>query len=132
MATVRKELTIAARADYVWSAVRDVGGLSRVAVGVVKDSRMEGDVRVLTYDNGIVLREWIVDIDDEQRRLVVVASGGRIAHFQSAVQVFDAGDGRTRVVWICDFLPHLLTDTVEDIITRATAAAKGVLERGEY
>lgn len=132
MASVRRELTISAKPDYVWSAIRDVGALSRVAPRVVKESRMEGEVRVLTYDNGIVLREWIVDIDDDQRRLVVTSTGGRISHFQSAVQVFPAGAQFSRVVWICDFLPHALAPVVQDIIDRATTAAKGVLERGEY
>lgn len=132
MATVRKELTIAAKPDYVWAAVRDVGALYRVAPGVVKESRMEGDIRVIVYDNGIVVHEWIVDIDDTHHRLAVTASGGRIAHFQSTVQVFPEGAEQSRVLWICDFLPSMLVDTVRDIVDRATAAAKGVLERGEY
>ena len=132
MASVRKEIVVAARPDYVWKAVRDVGALSRIAKGVVRESRMEGDIRVLTYDTGIVLREWVVDIDDAARRLVVCATGGRIAHFQSAVQVYAAGENFSRIEWICDFLPDLMTPAVRDIIDRATAAAKGVLERGEY
>jgi carbon monoxide dehydrogenase subunit G len=132
MATVRKELAIAAKPDYVWAAVRDVGALDRVARGVVKESRMEGDIRVIVYDNGIVVREWIVDIDDTHRRLAVTASGGRIAHLQSTVQVFPEGDEQSRVLWICDFLPNMLTDTVRDIVERATASAKLVLEKGEY
>ncbi len=132
MASVRKELVIAAKPDYVWSAVRDVGALSRVAPKVVVESRMEGDIRVLTYDNGVVVREWIVDINDTARRLVVCATGGRIAHFQSAVQVFPEGAARSRVVWTCDFLPNILTDMVTDIVGRATEAAKVVLEKGGY
>ncbi|HEY1721507.1 MAG TPA: SRPBCC family protein [Magnetospirillaceae bacterium] len=132
MATVRKGMVIEASPDYVWSAVRDVGALARVFPGVVKEVRMEGNLRVLTYQNGIVLREWVVTVDDALRRLVVCASGGRIAHFQSAVQVFAETPDRSHVVWTCDFLPDMLTETVQTIVDRGTEAAKGVLERGEY
>jgi hypothetical protein len=59
----------------VWEAVRDVGAVhTRLAPGFVVDTRLEADTRVVTFANGLVARELIVDIDDDARRLVF---GGR-------------------------------------------------------
>jgi hypothetical protein len=45
----------------VWASVRDVGALStRLAPGFVVDTRLEGDVRTVTFANGAVVRERIV------------------------------------------------------------------------
>ena len=71
MATIRKEILIDAPSDRVWGAVRDVGAVhKRLAPGVVVDTRLEGGARVVTFGNGLVVRELIVDVDDEARRLV--------------------------------------------------------------
>ena len=59
MATLHHEITIQARAEDVWDAVRDVGALhTRLVPGFVKDTRLEpGAIRVVTFGNGVVVRE---------------------------------------------------------------------------
>lgn len=105
MATVRKEILTKAAAASVWDAIRDVGALhTRLVPGFVKDTRLEGAVRIVTFGSGLVVREPIVTLDDGTRRLVWTAEGGLASHYNSSVQVFDEGAGRTRVVWQSDFL----------------------------
>ena len=60
MATLHKNIFIAARPEQVWDAVRDIGALhTRLVPGFVLDTRVEGDTRVVTFANGRVVREPI-------------------------------------------------------------------------
>ena len=109
MATIRSELTTQAPADEVWSAVRDIGALhTRLVHGFVVDTRLEPGARIVTFVNGVTLREPIVTLDDEARRLVWTAEGGRAQHYNAALQVASLSGGATSVVWTADFLPDEL------------------------
>src|SRR5277367_4252619 len=106
MATIRSELKTRAAANEVWSAVRDIGALhTRLVPGFVVDARLEPGARIVTFINGMTLREPIVTLDDEARRLVWTAEGGRARHYNAALQVSELADGLTSVVWTADFLP---------------------------
>ena len=82
MASITKELRVNAPVERVWDAVRDVGAIHRRLVpGFVTDCRMDGDdARVVTFGNGITVRELIVDLDDVKRRLVWSVRGGSLTH----------------------------------------------------
>ncbi|HKA61878.1 MAG TPA: SRPBCC family protein [Methylomirabilota bacterium] len=129
MASIRKELLVDASAEHVWDAVRDVGAVhERLGPGFLLDARMEGDARVVTFSNGMVVREPIVDIDDAARRFVYSAVGGMSTHYNASMQVFPDGDGRCRLVWIIDLLPHALAPTVAALAEQATHVMKKTLE----
>src|SRR6266403_1398835 len=69
MASIRKEILLDARAEDVWDAVRDIGALHiRLVPGFVTDTRLEEGARIVTFGNGMVVRELIVDLDDQARR----------------------------------------------------------------
>jgi hypothetical protein len=89
---------------------------------------MDGDARIVTFANGMVVREPIVDIDDTARRLVYSAVGGMSSHYNASMQVFPEGDGRCRLVWIIDLLPHALAPTVSVLAEQATHVMKKTLE----
>ena len=111
MGSLRFELTTRARPDEVWSAVRDIGALhTRLVPGFVVDTKLEPGVRVVTFVNGVILREPIVALDDEARRLVWTAEGGRARHYNASLQVFAEAGAGARVVWIADFLPDEISD----------------------
>ena len=106
MATIRSELKTRAAASEVWSAVRDIGALhTRLVPGFVFDTKLEPGARIVTFINGVVVREPIVTLDDEARRLVWTVEGGRASHYNAALQVSELADGLTSVVWTADFLP---------------------------
>jgi hypothetical protein len=96
--------------------------------GFVVDTRLEPGARVVTFANGMVIKELIVTIDDDGRRLVWSAEGGSLAHYNASVQVFADGAG-SRVVWIADFLPHEAASTVGPMIEQGIAAMKKALDR---
>ena len=130
MASIRKEIVVAARADAVWAAVRDVGALHhRLVPGFVVDTRLEAGARIVTFGNGMVVRELIVDLDDDARRLVWSARGGRLTHHNASVQVFADGGERSRLVWIADLLPDAVAEDIRAMIEQAAAVMKQTLER---
>ena len=72
-----------AGADEVWSAVRDIGALhTRFVPGFVTDTYLESGARIVTFGNGMVLREPIIAINDDVRRLVWSAKGGPYTHYK--------------------------------------------------
>jgi hypothetical protein len=129
MASIRKEILVDVGADAVWAAVRDVGALHhRLVPGFVVDTRLEADARVVTFGNGMVVRELIVDLDDRARRLVWSARSERLSHHNASVQVFADGEGRSRLVWIADLLPNELAGDIRAMIDQAAGVMKPTLE----
>jgi len=130
MASIHKEILVSARPEKVWDALRDVGALhERVVPGFVVDTRLEDGARVVTFGNGMVARELIVDVDDEARRVVWAVVGGRFTHHNASVQVFADGNGGSRLVWIADLLPNELTGDIRAMIEQAATVMKPTLER---
>jgi carbon monoxide dehydrogenase subunit G len=129
MASIRKEIVIQAPAETVWAAVRDVGAVhERLAPGFVVDTRLEDGARVVTFGNGQVARELIVDVDDTARRLVWAVVGTRLTHHNASLQIFPDGEGRSRVVWIADLLPNELAGHITGMIEQGMAVMKKTLE----
>jgi carbon monoxide dehydrogenase subunit G len=129
MASIRKELLLDARPDDVWSAVRDFGAPhEKLVPGVLVDSRLEPGARVVTFANGLVVRELLVELNDETRRLCWTARGGRATHHNASMQVFADGS-RTRLVWITDVLPDEIAEAISALVEAGAAAIRRKLER---
>ena len=107
MASIEKIIPIAAPAAAVWDAVRDFGAVhTRLAPGFVTDTRVDGDVRIVTFANGNVAREQLVDCNDERRRLVYAIKNERMSQHSASIQIIPDGEDRCRAIWITDVLPH--------------------------
>ena len=129
MASIRKELIVDAPADHVWAALRDIGQVhTRLAREFVIDTRLDGDSRLVTFANGEVVRERIVDIDDRARRLAYAVVDWRTTHHNASFQVTPDGDGRSRLTWVTDLLPDALADLVGGFVEQGCVAIKRTLE----
>ncbi len=107
MASIHKQILIDANPNDVWDALRDFAALhTRLVPGFVTDTKLDGDARIVTFSNGTVAREILVDCDDARRRLVYAIVSDRIKQHSASAQVFAEDDGRTRFVWIADVLPN--------------------------
>ena len=107
MASIRKEFRLGAPASRVWDAFRDLYAVhTRLAPGFVVDCRRDGDDRIVTFANGLVARELIVDVDEAARRLVYSAKSERLQHHNASFQVFEEDAAHCKIVWIADVLPH--------------------------
>ena len=129
MATIQSEIEIARDKSFVWDAIRDVGAIHRRLVpGFVVDCRLEGDFRVITFANGMVVREVIVTVNDETCRHAWSARGEPFIHHNASIQVFTEGAAKCRVVWIADLLPNEVSDTVEKMMSQGLDVMKRTLE----
>jgi Polyketide cyclase / dehydrase and lipid transport len=129
MASIRKEIMTRAKADQVWAVLRDIGALhTRLVPGFVVDTRLEPGARIVTFGNGMVVREPIVDVNDETRRVVWSAENDRLTHYNASAQVFVDDDGRTKVVWIADLLPNDASGFVAQMMEEGMTVMKKTLD----
>jgi Polyketide cyclase / dehydrase and lipid transport len=129
MASIRKEILTTASPADCWAAIRDVGALHhRLVPGFVVDTQLIPGARMVTFANGMTVKELIVDLDDSARRLVWSAVGGRLTHHNASVQVFADGAGSC-IVWIADLLPDELKGQISAMIDQGAVAMKATLDR---
>jgi carbon monoxide dehydrogenase subunit G len=130
MASIRKEISLSSSPEAVWDVVRDVGAVAtRFAPGFVVDVQMEVGARLVTFGNGMVARETIVDLDETARRLVYSVASGRLTHHNASLfQVVAEGAG-SRLIWVADVLPDTAAETVGAMMEQGAAAAKRALDK---
>lgn len=129
MASIRTDTLINAPLDEVWAALRDWKALhQRLAPGFVTDTRLDGEDRIVTFFDGAVVREVLVDLDDHAHRLAWTIVGGPYTHHNGSAQLFPAGNGQTRFVWTTDLLPNELADPTAQRMQQGTSVIKQTLE----
>jgi hypothetical protein len=129
MATIRKEIRIDQSKEFVWDAIRDVGAIhKRLVPGFVVDCKLEGDWRTVTFANGMIMRELIVDVDDNTCRHSWSVRGEPLTHHNASIQVFSDGPDKCRVVWIADLMPNEVAETVGEMIQQGLDTMKKTLE----
>jgi hypothetical protein len=129
MASIHKEISLGVGPAAVWDVVRDIGAVhTRLAPGFVVHTTMDGEDRIVTFANGFVAREVIVDVDEARRRLAYTVRSERIAHHNASFQVIADGKG-SRLVWIADVLPKAAAETVDAMMEDGIQAAKRALDR---
>src|SRR5579859_1943396 len=117
MASIHKELSLPTSPEAVWDVVRDIGAVhTRFTPGFVVDTVLEAGARTVTFANGFVARELIVEVDEQRRRLAYSARNERLIHHSASFQVFPDGAG-ARLVWIADVLPDAAAATVGGMMT---------------
>jgi Polyketide cyclase / dehydrase and lipid transport len=129
VSSVRKEIFINAPSQTVWDALRDFGALhTRLVPGFVTDTRLEPGARIVTFANGQVVRELLVDLSETDRRLAWAVVDGPFRHYNASAQIFDDGPKRCRFVWIADFLPGALADNVASMMEEGLGVIKRTME----
>jgi hypothetical protein len=101
----------------------------RLVPGFVLDARLDGDARIVTFANGTVARELLVDCDEARRRLVYAVISERLKQHSASVRVLADGGTRARLIWIVDLLPHEMAPYVEGQMDQAGLAMQKALGR---
>jgi len=123
MASIHNDVPLPAPARKVWDAVRDFGALpQRLVPDFVTACELDGDARVVTFANGSVAREVLVDCDNARQRLVYAINNERLKHYSALVQVIAEGEASCRLVWIIDMLPNELAPYVQEQTKAAVIA----------
>jgi Polyketide cyclase / dehydrase and lipid transport len=129
MATIHKEIEIGRSKEFVWDAIRDVGAIhKRLVPGFVVDCKLESDWRIVTFANGMVVRELIISVDYKTYRHSWSARGEPLTHHNASVQVFRRAQNRSRVVWIADLMPNKVAGPLAEMIQQGLNAMKKTLE----
>jgi carbon monoxide dehydrogenase subunit G len=129
MASIHEEISTTAAPEQVWDALRDVGAIhERVAPGFVVDTVLEDGARIVTFANGFVARELLVDVDDGARRLAYAVVGGQLTHHNGVFTVAVDGTG-SRVTWRADLLPDAAAETVGGMMRDGIAVMKETFDR---
>jgi carbon monoxide dehydrogenase subunit G len=129
MATIRKEFEVPASAQAVWAVLRDFGGVDRLAQGFVTGCTLEegGAVRLVTFFNGMQVRERLVTLDEGDLRIVYTAFGGRTTHHNASAQVLPVDADSCRFVWTADLLPDPVAPAMEQMMTLGAQAMRSAL-----
>lgn len=131
MASICKDILIDRTPEHVWDAIRDVGAVHRRLVpGHVVDTTMDGDIRILSFPSGGVVRELIVTVDEEARRMAyaVVEGPMPLIHHHASFQVFSEGENSSRLVCITDFLPNEFAEEIRLRVERLASVMKQTIE----
>jgi Polyketide cyclase / dehydrase and lipid transport len=134
MASISLEFAINADAARVWEVIGDwAHGPTRMAPGYVVSSDADGDVRVVTFANGTVVRERLVTLDAVGRRLAysVVGDTMRPEHDNAVMQVVADGAGQCRFLWSRDLLPDDLAGPLRAAMEDAGAVIGRTLSAPE-
>ena len=128
MASIHREFGVAVPADVAWEAFRDIGAVhTRLARQYVVDTRLEGDSRVVTFANGMVARERMVDIDNGRRRLAYAVVDSGLTHHNASFEVVPDGDQRSRIIWITDLLPDSMAEQITAMVDGGCEAIRRTL-----
>src|SRR4051794_34591170 len=128
MASICIETPIDAPVAHAWAALKDWGALhEKLAAGFAVDTTVDGEDRLVTFFTGTVLRERIIGIDEERRRLAWSIVDGPYAHHNGAAEVTER-DGSTVFVWWADLLPHAAAERTRELMERGSEAIKATLE----
>jgi hypothetical protein len=130
MASIHKELIIEVDTERVWSILRDMAYVDRLFAGVLTGAHLDGDVRTVTFANGLVVRKRIIGIDDARRRFIYAVQDEPFQHHSASMQVMPEGAGRCRFIWISDFLPNSLVEMVSPLVDEGARVMKQNLESG--
>ena len=130
MATIRTSIPLDTPAADVWSALADVGAIhERLARGFVTDTKLDDDgTRLVTFEGGLVARELIVSVSEDERRLAysVIESPTGLRHHHATFEVVEGDDG-CRLDWVADVAPDEAAPLIEGMMTVGAEAMRATL-----
>jgi hypothetical protein len=134
MASILREIVIAAPAEQCWDAVRAFDAVpERLAPGFVTGLTMTSDRdREVTFFTGAVATETLIGIDEQAMRLAYMIDDGPMhaAHYNASVQIVPNGIGQCRFIWVVDILPDDLADRTAAAMDTGLRAIGAALSRG--
>jgi len=130
MVSICRQRLIDVEPGTAWAALADWSGLrERLVPGFVVNLTMDGEDRILTFFNGMVLRERRVGLSETDRRLVwTVTDEAPFTHHNGATQILSNPDGTTSFVWTTDLLPDDLGPQMSEMMDCGLDIIKQTLE----
>ncbi|GIL30710.1 SRPBCC family protein [Actinocatenispora comari] len=130
MAAIHQEFVVDARPEAVWDVLADYGAVHRrLAPGFVIDTQLHDDTRTVTFADGTIVYERLVDLDAASRRVAYTVVGGSLhpSHHHAWMQAVPEADGTTRFVWHTDVIPAELAGPIAEFVERGSAVIQAAL-----
>ena len=127
MASIWWEEPIAVPADSAWAALRQVGRAHELFAPVLTACALDGEVRTVTFADGMTVRERIVALDEPRRRLCYTVLE-MFEHHSASMQIVPVDARSCRFIWITDVLPHDSTGMVAPLVEAGARAFRANLE----
>lgn len=129
MASIRKEVDVDADATAAWALLRSAGDAHKAFTPVLTGARLEQKGRIVTFANGMVLREDILDVDDVRRRIAyAVKDAPGLTYHHASMEVVERDAGTCRFIWITDFLPAGASSMIAPLVEAGANAFKSNVE----
>jgi len=120
MATIRKVIEIDATPEAVWAKISDVAGISNL-IGFLENSVLDGDRRVCTLVDGGELKEDIISVDTNLKRVVYTITASPLnLDFHVAAMEVQANGATARLIWSTDLLPAAAAEHVGPMLDMAS------------
>lgn len=129
MASVHKEFLVDATPDQVWDVLCDFGAVhERLVPGFVTATRLDADTRTVTFADGTIVAERLVDLDPVSRRVAYTVVGGSLhpSHHHAWMQALPEAEG-TRFVWHIDVLPEALAAPIAEFVEHGATVMRATL-----
>lgn len=116
MATIHKRFKIDAPVEQVWVKMADLSGVHAL-FGMLDDAEMEGNSRICKINGGGTLKELIVSVNPDLKRLAysIIQSPFGFDFHSASWQAIEDGDGTT-FEWYTDVKPDEMAGMLDDII----------------
>jgi uncharacterized protein YndB with AHSA1/START domain len=129
VASIHLETLIQAPAERVWAALAAIGEAHKAFSGVLSGCRLESDdVRVVTFLNGMVVKERIISVDPTRMRVAYAVIESELEHHSASMQISAVSDGACRFIWITDVLPHQAQEWIRPLMEEGAQALKTNVE----
>lgn len=127
MASITKTIPAAAGSKVAWKKISDIGAVDKL-VEMIASCSLDGDVRTCTLPDGQAIKERVITVDEDVKRVVYTVTEGPLPmEFHCAsVQVVEE-DNQTNVVWIVDVKPDELAAPLSEMMDGAAQSMAAIL-----
>ncbi|UXA18172.1 SRPBCC family protein [Mycobacterium sp. SMC-4] len=132
MASIHKEFVVNATPDQVWDVLADFGAVhERLAPEFVTATRLDADTRVVTFADGTIVAERLIDLDPVHKRVAYSVVGGdlHLAHHHASMQAVPAANGSTLFVWHIDVLPEAAVAPMATVVEQGSMVMQRALQQ---
>jgi len=130
MASITRQVSISVPSAFAWDAVKDIGALhSRLARGVVIETKLVPGARLVSFNNGTTVKEPILGLDDARMRLAYSIVDIPVVHYSASLQVVQRGNIECTIVSTTDLLPDEAANRVAPMVEQSLQAMKRTLEQ---
>jgi polyketide cyclase/dehydrase/lipid transport protein len=128
VATIFKEARVDVPVEQLWSALSDLGNVDRL-LSYLQSAEMDGEFRSCSMGDGADLRELIVSVDPERRRIAysVVEAPFEFEHHNASWRAVADGD-QSVFVWETDVKPDSVVAALEPLIDQSIADIQAAVE----